>query len=255
MADKKTKKERAVGTKNHTLEFYEAFLEAFRKSPGNMSAVSRKLKCTRRTARRVWEDGWKYDWAPAVKEVIEQEQIIARARMEQEDEAHEILLAKGEVPSEKAASRRDEHLAGIADRARAKEQAIKAKAEEGHMIEGSRKSVIQVEMSNLKLAKGVQLIAARVVQELEKMADSKKKLDLPEALAILKSYSSMVREAAQAAKITVDMEKLHMGEATQIIGLQVSNFDDADEATLRHEISKAMELFNDEDEVPEVVQH
>lgn len=253
---KKTKGKQGNTGKRITPEIYELLLESYRVAHENVAAAARAADCTRRTAKRAWETGWDYDWAPPIKDVIEQEQIMARARVEEEEE-------RPPEPTEApASSTRDQYLAAQEDRARAKEHAIRARAEEGRMIEGARKSVMQVEGANLKLGKGIQLLAARVAKALEEMAELKgKRFNLADGIAILKSYSTMVRDAAQSAKVAVDMERLHLGEATQIIGTP-TNFDDADEATLLHELRKGIEVMEaaaedaaNEEAPPEAVQH
>ncbi len=235
MESKKTEEKQRGRGKRITPEVYDLLLEAYRNAQGNVSAAARFAKCHRRTAKRGWEDGWDHDWAPAIKEVIEQEQIMARARIEEEEAG----------PPADTLDTRGQYLAAQQDRIQAKENAIKARAEEGHMIEGARKSVMQVEDANLKLGKGIQLIAKRLAKELDKMASDKKGFSVPEAISILKSYSSMVRDAAHSAKVAVDMERLHLGEATQIISTQPTNFDDADEATLLHELKKGIEIIEE----------
>lgn len=250
LKSEKTKEKQKGKSNRINQEAYELLLESFRNAHGNVAAAARAAGVHRRTAKRGWDKGWDFDWAPPIKDVIEQEQIMARARVEEEEE-------RPPEPTEApASSTRDQYLAAQEDRAKAKAHAIRARAEEGRMIEGARKSVMQVEGANLKLGKGIQLLAARVAKGLEEMADLKgKKFNLAEGIAVLKSYSTMVRDAAQSAKVAVDMERLHLGEATQIIGTP-TNFDDADEATLRHEIEKALQIMDEEaDSPPEEEQH
>ena len=49
-------------------------------------------------------------------------------------------------------------------------------------------------------------------------------------------------------KRMVEVEALHLGEPTQIIGIQATNFDDADEETLKREIQKALECIEDKEQ-------
>lgn len=236
------------------MKFYEALLQAYRENPGNVTAAAKAVGTSRETAKRAWDLGWeKFDWAPPIRDVVEEEMVIARSRIEQQKETEERLMAAEEPAITKSAERREAHIAAQEERARAKENAIKTRVEQGRMIEGVRKSVMQVEAATLHLGGAIQLLSKRAAKEIKRMANSTKKMkpeELARALHIIRQYSSTVREGAQSAKIAVEIESLHMGEPTQIIGLQSTNFDDASEEELRREIKKALQAMGeDEDDV------
>jgi len=86
-----------MGRRKITPEFYSALLDAFRERPGNAQgaadAVRRDARsggtCTRRTAAKAWSLGWPpYDMKP-IREVLELEQIAARATLEEARERAE----------------------------------------------------------------------------------------------------------------------------------------------------------------------
>lgn len=247
--DKPIKKQRR-GTRRISAKFYEGLVEAFRANPGNISAAAKAVGTSRPTAKRGWERGWdKFEWAPAIREVIANEQEIARARIEEEKEADEVreeLINPDGGIAEVAEQRREAHLKAQADRAKAKENAIQARVEQGKMIAGVRQLVMQCEAIVGKRYPGASALADRINKEMLKLAKAgKKDFNLSKATHLLRLHNADVRSIAQSAKRAFELEQVHLGEPSQIIGVQPTHFDDADEETLKREIVKALEAMNE----------
>ncbi|GMV42832.1 MAG: hypothetical protein AMXMBFR64_45480 [Myxococcales bacterium] len=66
-----------------TREMYDRLVTAFRAEPGRFAAAAKATGCDPRTAKRGWEDGWEsqHPWAVAIKSVVEQDALIARAKV------------------------------------------------------------------------------------------------------------------------------------------------------------------------------
>lgn len=259
MAKEKPNKKRGPGTRRISLEFYEGLVEAFRANPGNITAAAKAVGTSRPTAKRGWLRGWeKFDWAPPIQDVIANEQEIARARIEDEKEAEEareeLINPEGGI-SAVAEQRREAHLKAQADRAKARENAIQARVEQGKMIAGVRQLVMQCEAIIGKRFQGASELADRLNKEMVKLAKKTGKFDISQATKILRLHNTDVRSVAQAAKRAFELEQVHLGEPSQIVGVQTTNFDDADEDALKREIRKALEAMEDcadEGTLPEV---
>ncbi len=250
MAKVKAKKKRGPGTRRISAEFYEGLVEAFRANPGNITAAAKAVGTSRPTAKRGWLRGWeKFDWAPPIQDVIANEQEIARARIEDEKEAEqvreELINPVGGIAAV-AEQRREAHLKAQSDRAKARENAIQARVEQGKMIAGVRQLVMQCEALIGKRFQGASELADRINKEMRKLAKaSDKEFNLTKATQLLRLHNADVRSVSQSAKRAFELEQVHLGEPSQIVGVQTTHFDDADEETLKKEIRKALEAMDD----------
>jgi len=259
MAEKKGKGKQGKGQRRISVEFYEALVQAFRDNPGNFTRVAKAVGTTRPTAKRAWERGWeKFEWAPPISEVLADEMEVARARIQQAKEAEAVreeLVNPPEGIVSAAEQRREAHLQAQADRAAAKEHAIQARKELGEMIEALVKLVRQSEAVLLRRNPGAQALAARVNDEMLKLAKAKgKKFSLAHAMNVLRAHNNDVRSVTMAGRRAFELQQTHLGDPSKIIGVQqTSNFDDATEEELRKEIRKFMEdqVEDDEVELPE----
>ncbi len=253
MADTKKKKKQNPrhGRPRLSLQFYEKLLDAYRANPGNHAGSAKVVGCARKTAKRGWDFGWnKFEWAPPIKDVIAQEQVSARARVQQSEEmetetqwAIEEALATdtplGEV-------RQQAYLDRQAERAKAKEQAIAARKAEGQMVGGIRKAATQSAASLLRIGNGINALADRVDKELATMAAKPKDFKVGAALVTINKYASAVRDLTIAGKTAVELERLHLGDPTSIVGVQLEGaFDEAPMDDVMREISKAAQAIAD----------
>lgn len=238
-----------------SVQFYEALVEAYRNNPSNHAGAAKAVGCARKTAKRGWDEGWsKYEWAPPIKDVIAQEAILARARIQQEWEAEEEqieLRAEGKPADTISAERKAAHLDAQADRAKAKEQAIAARAAEGKMVDAIRRVVSAGAGGLLRQGEGINALAERVNSELlllskAKVGSGQKDFRLGPALSTLRKYATAGRDLSQAAQNAVELERLHLGEPGKIVGVQLEGaFDNAPMDDVLREIQKAADAIKD----------
>ena len=256
MADdgKKPKQNPRHGKPRLSLQFYEKLLDAYRDNPGNHAGAAKVVGCARKTAKRGWDIGWaKHDWAPPIKDVIAQEQVQARARIQQEkDAAIEQAWAEEEAivtQTPVGADRTQAYLDAQAERAKAKEQAIATRKAEGQMVGGIRQAASNSAAALLRISNGINLLAERVNKELTTMAASPKDFKVGAALVTINKYASAVRDLTIAGKTAVELERLHLGDPTSIVGVQIEGaFDDAPMADVQREIQKAAQAIKDAEE-------
>lgn len=227
---RKPKRRKGKGGKRiASIESYEKILEAYRDAPGNHSRASKATGHDRKTCKKVWDNGWAYDWAPPISEVIEREQELARVRVARQtvDDAE----IQGFMDTTAAAElKRQEHLQLMKERQAAKGHAIKSRAEEGEMVQGLRKAVMVAEGTMLRCAVGFQELADAVNIELRQLAlPGNKNFKVGAAIGYLRRYAATIRETSHAAREAMELERLLLGEPQQIVGIQ--NLGDLDEAT------------------------
>jgi hypothetical protein len=184
------------------MEQYYALVEAFRKHPAQVKRAANAAGIQYRTARKYWDHG---GWCPEMKpirDVLERERLHARA----------TLLEQGGLDP-----------AIIAEKARL--QSIAAKVAEGQMIEHARGTAASVLGSFLRMAPGIQALADRINEELEKLA-KEEKVNAPYLLGIVRRYIGAFRDLTSASKDIVEMERSHLGEPSKVIGLQLQEVDD-----------------------------
>ena len=241
-----------------SVQFYEALVEAYRNNPGNHAGAAKTIGCARKTAKRGWDEGWsKYEWAPPIKDVIAQEEVLARARIQQEWEAEEErleLLAEGKPADIISADRKQAHLDAKAERAKAREQAIAARAAEGKMVDAIRRVVSAGAGGLLRQGEGINALAERCNTELLALSKAKtgtghKDFRLGPALSTLRKYATASRDLSQAAQNAVELERLHLGEPGKIVGIQLEGgFDEAPMDDVLREIQKAADAIKDAEE-------
>ena len=238
-----------------SVQFYEALVQAYRDNPSNHAAAAKAVGCARKTAKRGWDEGWdKFEWAPPIKDVIAQEEVIARARIQQEWEAEEAkleLLAEGKPADTISADRRAAHLDAQAERAKAKEQAIAARAAEGKMVDAIRRVVSAGAGGLLRQGEGINALAERVNTELLALSKAKvgtgpKDFRIGPALSTLRKYATAGRDLSQAAQNAVELERMHLGEPGKIVGIHLEGgFDEAPMDDVLREIQKAADAIKD----------
>lgn len=191
-------------------ELWDALLAAFREEPGNILRAARLCGVTRPTARRAWETGWpNKPWAKvSIKDLVDQERDIARSRLE-------IAEERAELEEDREA------LAAEADRERSRQQAIKAKEEEGKLVQLARGATL-VNLNNMiRVAPSMAKLIERLGTELLVMADKPtwENRDRGEASSLLRRFALVVRELNAAGHQAMEMERLFLGEPSQIIGV------------------------------------
>lgn len=215
-------------------ELYERALDFYRQHPGDYSECGRQLGITYNTASRYWNIGYLRLNLDPIKDVIEREKHLSRARVAQleqqvketEQEVEERILAQ--------ASNNETF-----EREKARNDAIKARAAEGLLVRYARDNVIQLlESSKAQLTafnESREILIKKIKFEMQDMS-AKECADLMWRIAI----SS--RAATESGMKALQMERLLLGQPMEIIG--VKNQDDLTE-------EQAIERLGDLAEVAE----
>lgn len=220
-----------------TQELVDGLVTGFRESPGNASHAARVAKCDPRTARKAWEVGWPncvFLSGKSIERLFQEEAQAARALLQREDEQKRAMAQK----------ERDE----------ARKQAIEARKQEGQIVTLARTSCLQALTVASQLNSGARLLAGfiklRLDAELAKKDNDPTKMQPEVVVQWLGKISSITSNIIQTAHQAMVMERLHLGEPTDIIGLQAIRDDMAmEEAEAR--LLAAQQAFENARKTPE----
>lgn len=182
-----------------TQELYNALVDGFRQTPGNASAAARMAAVDPRTARRGWEIGWvkQYDWARPIREVIREEMAQARkARLEAQE-----------------AERFDQER----EREKARTASIKAAQEEAQAVSLARTNAIGAGMMIGSLMRALVPLAKRIESDLSNPATQ---LSPTQTAKMLADMANVTRHSNEAMRTALELERLRLGEPTNIGGIQ-----------------------------------
>lgn len=221
MDDASRPKGKGFGTGRHpiTAGVYTRILDGFREHGVNFTRVARYANVHERTARKAYETAWpkRRGMDVPIKDIIDAEMQAARANL-----ATEQITAG---------------VAKIITRDKVRQQAIESREQEGKLVNASRSAATQVMGSILRMGAGVNKLAERLNKELEAAAAGNQ-VNLTQMFTLLRRYASTVKDTNQAIRETMEMERLHLGEPTSIIGIQ-SDVDDMTMNECIEEINRA----------------
>jgi hypothetical protein len=212
---------------------YNLMVESFREFPGSPSRVAEIVGVSVECARRGWRVGWPSRYMGPIKDVIEGEILIARGKRAAELIETKKLVARADDQNKliKELEEHEEHLRLQAvneetERLKAKEDAIQSRKEEGKMVSMGRRNTIAVMAATTKLIAGAITKAKEMDEKIKK---GKVKLTPAQTIAFVRSCAYVTKTASESAKISMEMERMLMGEPTEIIGLDMKNMslDDA----------------------------
>lgn len=193
-----------MGARAITQDLVTALLDFFRRSPGEISEAARYAQCSRPTARKAWNKGFPHHHGgKSLQQVIQEEQAAARAAMLRE------------AQEKSAQAERDREASRTA--------AVQARKEEGMMVQGTRAVTGQAILMAQEVISGSRALSKRLRKILENEA-VKPTPDLnPLAMmGLLREASLIINRLNDAAHQTMQMERLHLGEPTSIVGVAVS---------------------------------
>ncbi|HHH30691.1 MAG TPA: hypothetical protein ENK57_20435 [Polyangiaceae bacterium] len=224
-------------TADDTVKLHARLLDAFRvlqenatgPLTGGYAAAAKVAECDARTAKRGFVKGWPDYGLDSIADIVAAEQAAARAAIQGElSEAAEASVAV--VAKEKAAARAD---------------AIKARAEEGKLVRAARGNIVELLENGRELLAGYRKLAPRVsklIAAIEKkidklLAEESETTDIGEMLdlvertaAVLWRLSTSARASTSAGMQALQMERLLLGQPTEIIGVTDLDAMDEDEA-------------------------
>lgn len=256
-----------------TREKYDKLLEAYRDQPGNASTAARSAGVTRKTATRAWRTGWpKRKWPP-IRTVLEEEVRLARAaRLE----AVTLAAAHGKSPEEavaaavvtpaltgqgarqgntqlQAAPKDSVHRPGIAaelDRLKAQQDAVEARTQEGQLVKLSRGNTIALMAATAHLLKSAISRASDLDEELRK---GEVKMTPQQVTKFVTGCAYLAKNAAEAGKLTMEMERLLLGAPTEIIGIRSDRLSLDDARAIIDMAGRALARVEGQDVVAECV--
>jgi len=181
----------------YTKELYDKLVRAFREAPGNFSHASRISGSGRAACKVVWEHGWpKRSWAPPIRDYLAKEKEMIRAERQKQ---LEIDQANEELSREKATK-----------------DAINAQAQEAAGSAAARANA-------LALANVIGRITIACIPLSERVAtmlkDADFKITPQSALKLFSSVAYTVRQGNEALRLALELERLRVGEPTNVLKL------------------------------------
>lgn len=206
-------------------ETWDKLLEAYRLDPGNHSAAARYALVQRATARRAWEHGnpGKPWGVKPIKVLIAEDVELARSRVALEQEREELHEDKAALEAER-------------DREAVRQHAIAARKEEAMLVVLARQASIRGLAAAAATTEGLKAILEKLGDELKRKANGSQlsEKELLNVSNMTRRHAALIRELTAAGQMAMEMERLYMGEPTEIIGVQ-TEFDEMP----THELVKA----------------
>lgn len=192
-------------------ETWDRLVEVYRDDPGNYTAAARLACVTRRTARRAYEVGYPdRPWGvKSIRILLMEDAELARGRTQLESDRAELEDERILLEAER-------------DREAARQHAVRAKQEEAVLVSGARAAVMRGLAAAIEAAPGVKAGMRRLGDELTRLAEGGPVSDKERAFisAGARRFTSMLRDLCTAGQTAMEMERLYLGEPTQIIGVR-----------------------------------
>jgi hypothetical protein len=151
---------------------------------------------------------------------LEEESIEARAALIQREHDERIAAQQQEIAARREAARKAEE-----ERDAARRQAVEARTQEGQMVRLSRANTLGLLGSLAKLQPAVSHLADQL-----RAAILSGQIDPLDAAPLMRQIASTVKDAVYASQIVVELERLHLGSPTAIIGVQTLEMTPAEAA-------------------------
>ena len=196
-----------------TIELYGKMLAAFRESPGDHHYAAKKAGCYWRTAKKGWDEGWPaYPWGESIKTVIAKENAKARDKMASIKEAQHV--SRQRVLDDASARAGALSVDDIADRDRARRDAVDASVEEGQLVRAARINALQLLTTLSDIGKHAAELAHRFAHEIESV-----EMKPAQIVKLFKDFAQAAKAANEMAEMSIKMERLVLGEPTEIMGV------------------------------------
>lgn len=198
-----------------TRDVAEKLLEAFRASPTNGAGAARTAGCHAKTGRKAWAKGLKVIGFPQYnrpfKDILAEEQVEVRARMEAAQREAQRLAAQQEA----------ERRGGA--REKALEDVTKQRSQEEALVRSARAATLVLLNNVTNIAAGATALGQKVRRSLEEHAAVAEVLTLRQAkdiVAMVGRLSTSLRQLNDAGQKAMEMSRLLVGEPTKIVGVQ-----------------------------------
>lgn len=190
---------------------FDLLLEAYRADPGNHSNAARHALVQRKTAKRAWEVGAPdKPWGvKPIKQLIAEDAELARSKAMLEEERMGLDIDTTLFEADR-------------DREAVRQHAILAKKEEAILVGLARKTSVRALAAAAAASEGLASVMRKLGQELETIGNGgpltrKEQSDIT---MMARRYAATVREVVAAGQMSMEMERLYLGEPTQIIGIE-----------------------------------
>lgn len=204
---------------------FDKAVKAFREKPQNYSNAKRAAGISFDSAKRLWFFGIPSAEfsAPPIKDMLGSEKELGRAERELKKKKDAIEEVRDELADEirAEAARRD---------------AIDAREKEGQILKLARQNAISSMASLVRIGQGIQVVSQKTLESLNKIANEED-YDHSKGIAVLRAYAKSIREVASASQTIMEMERLYMGEPTEIVGV-TTDIDNLTIEQLAKEIEK-----------------
>jgi len=145
-------------------------------------------------AKRGWDEGWPVlAWAEPIRKVIDRELLEAqeKARAEEVERARQAARVKDA----------------------ARDDATKTHEEEGKLVKVARVNVMALLMASARIGPALQVLAEQVKTTIESGDLSAK-----DATLLLRNFAGATSMTVKAGQVALELERLHRGDPTAIIG-------------------------------------
>ena len=199
-----TARKRKKKPANMTRHRYAQIAEATSKMGFRLSAVARACSAHRDTVKKAWDLGWPALGLRPVREVIDEEQAAARAELHRREQERSRQVPDSRMRVAAAVSRQLEKDRAMKDRA-------KARAEEAAAVRITRRNA-------MALGTACALLTQRAIKLAEDLAtdESLDKLSPQKKIQTIRSIARTVKEAAEATAKAIHMERVLLGQPTEI---------------------------------------
>lgn len=195
-----------------SLEQHQRLVEAFRTQPGRFLPAAKAAGISPFTAKRYWLQG--HPDAPdqrakPISQLLDEERLAARARMVELEKQVDTLAVELE------AKRRQEQSK------LAQKDATDTRVQEAQMIRMARGAASGLLVTLTNLSKGAAQVGVRVAKNLNRIANDPADMSqdqLVEMVRTIGALTTALRQANDASRQAMEMERLLLGEPTAIIG-------------------------------------
>ena len=204
-----------------TVQQYTALVKAFREKPGSVLNAATKAHVTRKTAKRAWEVGWPEENPPrlAVRNLLAQEEAEAAAKAQQvksETEAFAATLRHG-----------------------VRNEALDAREQEARLVKAAR-----VNIANLLVATGRLGPALHALSDQLRASIEAGGLNPMQASTLLRNLATAATQSVRAGQIVLEIERLHRGDPTAILGIAPVEMSPADAVAEIEAAQEALTRYN-----------
>ena len=192
-------------------------VQAFRELGPAYTAVATRVGRNPRTTKRAWEKGLRPSKAAGFKGIVPIRDTIAKEQVQ----ARAALATIVEAPTD---MERDEQLRLMA------QQVLDARIKTGHVLRELKDSVATMAPGVKRLAAGAAHMCHKIGEMLGDLdivvrAPAEDQISVSQAMWMLKDVAFMLATVTQTVRELNDMERLELGEPTEILGVKVTMSD------------------------------